>query len=360
MGLYLRKSVSVGPFRFNLSNSGVGMSVGVRGLRVGAGPRGNYVRIGRGGVYYQQTLPAPATPAPPVAPPRLPAVPSGTHVPLETIESADAVRIVDSTSEHLLAEIRDKSRLMSLTPLVTIASVILFLFVLTAGSGAADLVMLFAAILAIVAAKNRDTLRKTVVVLYDFTPEVEEAFRRFGEWCAAVAGCRRAWQVTASGRVFDRKYHAGASELIQRNAASLRMTAPPGIRTNVPVLSIAAGRQTLYFLPDRLLVYDQHGVGAVSYATLQIDVTNERFIEDTTPPGDARVVDWTWRYVNKNGGPDRRFASNPQLPICLYGELSFRTTSGLHEVVQISRCDLGEGFAAAVRHLGMLAQNSAA
>src|SRR5258706_15819405 len=56
MGFYLRKSVAVGPFRFDLSGSGVGMSVGVRGLRLGTGPRGNYVRIGRGGVYYQQTL----------------------------------------------------------------------------------------------------------------------------------------------------------------------------------------------------------------------------------------------------------------------------------------------------------------
>ena len=70
MGFYLRKSVAVGPFRFNLSGSGVGMSVGVRGLRLGTGPRGNYVRMGRGGVYYQQTFHSPA--APRVAPRVLP------------------------------------------------------------------------------------------------------------------------------------------------------------------------------------------------------------------------------------------------------------------------------------------------
>ena len=35
MGFYLRKSVSVGPFRFNLSGSGVGVSAGIRGFRVG-------------------------------------------------------------------------------------------------------------------------------------------------------------------------------------------------------------------------------------------------------------------------------------------------------------------------------------
>ena len=45
MGLSYRKSISAGPFRFNLSDSGIGVSVGVRGFRVGSGPRGNYVSI---------------------------------------------------------------------------------------------------------------------------------------------------------------------------------------------------------------------------------------------------------------------------------------------------------------------------
>lgn len=35
MGFSYRKSVSLGPFRFNLSKSGVGMSTGIRGFRVG-------------------------------------------------------------------------------------------------------------------------------------------------------------------------------------------------------------------------------------------------------------------------------------------------------------------------------------
>ena len=37
MGFYIRKSVKAGPFRFNLSKSGIGTSVGVRGFRVGTG-----------------------------------------------------------------------------------------------------------------------------------------------------------------------------------------------------------------------------------------------------------------------------------------------------------------------------------
>jgi hypothetical protein len=56
MPFYLRRSISAGPFRFNLSNSGVGLSVGVKGFRIGTGPRGHYVQAGRAGLYYRASL----------------------------------------------------------------------------------------------------------------------------------------------------------------------------------------------------------------------------------------------------------------------------------------------------------------
>lgn len=90
----------------------------------------------------------------------------------------------------------------------------------------------------------------------------------------------------------------------------------------------------------------------MSYRTLDVSVTRQQFIEESGVPGDATVVGHTWPYVNRSGGPDRRFSNNPQLPICMYDELHFRTASGLNEVVQLSRSGIGEGFAAAVRHLG--------
>ena len=56
MGFYLRKAIRVGPFRVNISKSGLGVSAGIPGFRVGTGPRGNYVHMGRGGLYYRKTL----------------------------------------------------------------------------------------------------------------------------------------------------------------------------------------------------------------------------------------------------------------------------------------------------------------
>ena len=56
MGFYIRKALKVGPLRFKLSKSGVGVSAGVKGLRLGTGPRGNYVHMGRGGLYFRKSL----------------------------------------------------------------------------------------------------------------------------------------------------------------------------------------------------------------------------------------------------------------------------------------------------------------
>lgn len=54
MAFYLRKSYSFGPLRLNLSKSGLGVSGGVTGARVGIGPKGTYFHGGRHGIYYRK------------------------------------------------------------------------------------------------------------------------------------------------------------------------------------------------------------------------------------------------------------------------------------------------------------------
>jgi hypothetical protein len=60
MGWSFRRSKSFGLFRFNFSKSGMGVSFGVPGARIGINSKGKkYVRGGvpGTGLYYQQTLP---------------------------------------------------------------------------------------------------------------------------------------------------------------------------------------------------------------------------------------------------------------------------------------------------------------
>src|SRR5258708_5999174 len=66
MSWYLKKSFRFGPIRFNLSKSGIGVSGGVKGLRVGTGPRGPYVHAGRGGIYYRKSFSGQLTDSQPI------------------------------------------------------------------------------------------------------------------------------------------------------------------------------------------------------------------------------------------------------------------------------------------------------
>ena len=57
MGSYIRKSFKFGPFRFNLSKSGIGVSAGIKGARIGMRPNGRaYTHVGRYGLYHRQEL----------------------------------------------------------------------------------------------------------------------------------------------------------------------------------------------------------------------------------------------------------------------------------------------------------------
>jgi len=58
MGWYLRKSVKMGPVRVNFSRRGIGTSVGVKGLRVGASPRDPTSAGGRYGLLFSSKFAA--------------------------------------------------------------------------------------------------------------------------------------------------------------------------------------------------------------------------------------------------------------------------------------------------------------
>src|SRR5450631_4845594 len=109
MGFYIRKSLSVGPFRFNLGKSGIGLSTGIKGFRIGTGPRGNYVHMGRGGLYFRQTLPSASSSNNHRTPSEVPEEQSSS-IEFNEIESGSVSQMVDSSSAALLEEIRSKSK----------------------------------------------------------------------------------------------------------------------------------------------------------------------------------------------------------------------------------------------------------
>ncbi|MCY1364171.1 hypothetical protein D9M69_509650 [compost metagenome] len=103
----------------------------------------------------------------------------------------------------------------------------------------------------------------------------------------------------------------------------------PNVVANVPVPVLAADKTTLAFYPDRVLAFQEGAVGAIDYSTLSALSSSVRYIESGSLPGDAKVVDRTWQYVNKKGGPDRRFKNNREFPVCEYSQFNLSTPDGL-------------------------------
>jgi hypothetical protein len=149
----------------------------------------------------------------------------------------------------------------------------------------------------------------------------------------------RIWSTPLERAESDWKRNAGASKRIQRQRISLGKDKPALVKSNVDFLLLPLGKKTFYLTPDAILVTAGTTVAGFAYADIEFTFRDARFIEEETPPADAVVVDQTWRYVNRKGGPDLRFHNNRQLPICLYGEINLRSVSGVNERIQCSRAD---------------------
>ena len=354
MGFYIRKAISVGPFRFNLSKSGLGVSAGVRGLRLGTGPRGNYVHMGRGGLYYRKTLPSgTSNNQAPHNKPELQQSHTGIeHDPLTEIESGDLSQMIDSSSADLVAEMNDKRKKMRIGPFITaIGLVAIFFTFQNSQSPTLTILVAVIAVLLSIFTSVKDSLRKTTVLFFELDPEIESLYQKLHDAFEQISSCSSKWHVEAEGAVNDRKRNAGATSVIKRTSISFGMDNPPYVKTNISVPSIPVGKQTLYFFPDKVLVFEANGVGAVSYPNLNILVEDTRFIEDGSVPRDAKVVDRTWKYVNKRGGPDKRFNDNRELPIALYEDIHFISDTGLNERIEISRVGIGDDFQLSIRAL---------
>lgn len=82
---------------------------------------------------------------------------------------------------------------------------------------------------------------------------------------------------------------------------------------------------------------------------LQISSEYRRFHEEEGVPSDSRIDGYTWAKTNKNGSPDRRFKGNYQIPICVYGNITFHSQTGVTEEYMVSNADAAQAFTEAVK-----------
>ncbi|MCU1261466.1 MAG: hypothetical protein JWO80_4351 [Bryobacterales bacterium] len=188
-------------------------------------------------------------------------------------------------------------------------------------------------------------------LIYKLDEAEKRKFALVQQAIAHLARCDRIWRIESRSLTSDWKRNAGASSLVRRSQVAINSTKPPRLEANVPVNCVSVGTMRLFFLPDLILCVANGRYGSISYLDFQVEQGVTRFIEEEGVPGDATVVDRTWRFVNKGGGPDRRFNNNVQLPIAQYGMLLVGSSTGLNIHLNTSSAEQSAAFARCWREL---------
>jgi hypothetical protein len=340
MPFFFRRSFGKGPFRLNVTSRGIGASVGVRGLRVGVNRRGTYIRAGRDGFYYQQYLDAPTRPA--VRRDSSLAAAQSNELIMPDLPTMPRDEVVRGWARAL------KMPKFGMT--IAVASVFLWIWFASLNSTHALLGLFYANnawIASIPLAFGfilgvRENMRH-IDVTYELDDSESERFRVLCDAFDSAAKSDRIWDVTATS-AHDPKHNAGTSLGVTRTPAKLQVATDLIIKTNirVPILTLSRGR--VLFLPDRIVsIRKDNSLGSCDYEEVSAYMKPRNFVEDGALPSDATQVGSTWQYPNKNGGPDRRFKNNRELPIVRYDEVLV-TGGNIAIQLQFSKANASASF----------------
>lgn len=183
----------------------------------------------------------------------------------------------------------------------------------------------------------------------DLPVQVREVYGQLLDGFAIVLKCERKWDVPtriAANQVRDR---TSALYIIDRKpvAFDLRYCDLIEFERMVPYLANANGGD-LYIYPGFVLVYgSSYAFALVDVSEIEIKASVTPFVEEESVPADTRIIGQTWKKVNKDGSPDRRFANNYQIPLVEYGSLTITSQSGLNKEYMLSNFNAVAQFVSA-------------
>lgn len=185
-----------------------------------------------------------------------------------------------------------------------------------------------------------DISRKHVKCTYRLEGQGAVAFQSINHALGSLANSAQVLLFQGRRHFEDTRYTGGAGTLPELTGVRIDRARPPLIELDFDVWHLRAFHKDLFFMPDHLLVFDGAHAGGINYAQLRFgankEVTQARDRASVTP--DCKVVGHTYRFVNNDGSPDKRFNNNVQIAMIEYGIFSV-AGSGLELHFYASRQD---------------------
>ena len=149
----------------------------------------------------------------------------------------------------------------------------------------------------------------------------KESYQAFCDSFQVFRTCDRTWAILSRFKNMELKSSAGTT--VQKSAIAFKTGSFLTLASSFEIPVFPNSKGSLFFYPRFVI----QGNSIEDFSILAIDKVSirhkeSRFIEDGYKPKDSKQVDTTYQYVNKNGGPDRRYSYNPMMPVLLYGEVT--------------------------------------
>lgn len=180
--------------------------------------------------------------------------------------------------------------------------------------------------------------------------------RHVGAAFDLLAHSQRVWDVTHAGG--EVHYKSGAAHSIERRPVRLHRSRLPTVHPDIDTFCFGnVNGPDLHLLPGLVAIAGRDNLALIRFADCSFDIRAIRFHEDEAVPPDATIAEYTWTYVNKDGSRDRRFNPNPQIPVCLYGQITIESTTGLYEQYLVSDGGAVVAFTEALQQAPEIAGN---
>lgn len=354
MGIRFRRRVKICPGLYiNFSTSGASLTAGIPGASVNFGAKGTYLNAGipGTGLYARERISSTEHNSPNHEP--MPVIPAGqpTEIKTHDVEALTGMEFAETKAviidayqrrQELEKEIRSERRRLGWLILLQYLSMLLIIGFFW--KRPANSVKRRKEKIAELSAQQADCCIDLDAVFDDEKKcsflELENAFKEMSSSDAI-------WDTTSSIEVDKVKERSIASAAVNRSRVRFTFAKVDVLKSNHDAFHLEnSNGPDIYIYPAFILFKDkQSKIGILGYNEIELEHTNTSFISSRREASDAKQIGSTWKKVNKNGTPDKRYKDNYEIPIYVYGDISVASTSGLNEQFLISNADAAKKFA---------------
>lgn len=177
--------------------------------------------------------------------------------------------------------------------------------------------------------------------------EIPESYMNAMTAYDALASCKSKWEIVSSKANTEAKSYA-STVVDKKNVYGFYKNTfnflKPGKDVGAPFIEFKQGGIRFYIYPEFVIAArSETNFDVIKMSDFNVSFSKSNFVETSSYsiPKDARLVRYTYKYVNKNGERDCRYSDNPRYGVYEYGNITFNPYD---LTMQFSNSEYAENF----------------